>query len=989
MEPRVQSAASIVAICISLVAWNEAGGASYYVSTTGSDTAAGTLSQPWRTIQRGANAAAAGDTVHVRGGVYEERLTLTGKSGTATQPIIIRSYEGETAVLDQNGVTPPNGASALIRLHNCSHIIIQGLELRNYKTAVTNKVPIGVLVSGGGSGVKLLGNKIHAIWQSYAVLNSFAANAHGVLVSGNAATAIIGFVMEGNEVYDLRLGASEAVALNGNVTHFVLRNNIVRDCNNIGIDFIGHEGTNSNASLDVARNGLCVGNVVFNIDSQYNPAYGGNFTTGGGDSTRAAAGIYVDGGADILIERNHVYHCNFGIEVGSEHNGKRATGITVRNNLVRRNHVGGIFIGGYAASVGGTTNSTFTHNTLYQNDTSGYGGGQIALQHNITTTQIKHNIMVCNSSTGQFVLKTNTTGSFAAGAINWNVYSGFNSAFAEFIWQDVYREGFAAWRSASGQDANSLYVASVGFSNAAAADFTLLSTSPAVDAGDPAFSPAADELDFNGRVRRYGTRVDIGMSEFGSPSPGAPQVQTLDADGIGYFTGTLRGSVDTLGLEGKCWFEYGPTIALGKKSAVQIIPVGALPLSASLTLTGLPHWKDMYFRVVGSSGAGTNRGQIRSFRTQHMSWTLFEDDPLPAIVHPGEPVLLTTSAIGGEPIIWAWRKNGVTIAGAVTDQFQIASATAADAASYQARIHNAVSSSISAPVPVVVVGNVPSDKLVNETGTLVLGADFAGPATQLTFEWQKDGQPLQNSQRISGAASARLTVKSCAGADAGAYRCVIRQRGVDRTAGVINVSVRLRPVMNPFVPSQPWIAGSPVSEQLGAVNSPTRFHASGLPKGVTLNANTGTLTGKPATAKSYTLRLSASNAAGRGPELLVPITVGAPAAPAAAEFNESFTWLDWLFTPSVKSETAGGAELASSSDTSSLSAQRILVKGSVFYTPSGSRVEAKVTERGSVHLVGRQSNGWVWTRASVCLPSTRTASIPVPDEHLILEWSAE
>ncbi|MGZ6792340.1 MAG: hypothetical protein ACXVFV_05260, partial [Mycobacteriales bacterium] len=42
--------------------------ATYYVSTTGSDTAAGTLSAPWRTVKRGMQALYPGDTLYVRGG---------------------------------------------------------------------------------------------------------------------------------------------------------------------------------------------------------------------------------------------------------------------------------------------------------------------------------------------------------------------------------------------------------------------------------------------------------------------------------------------------------------------------------------------------------------------------------------------------------------------------------------------------------------------------------------------------------------------------------------------------------------------------------------------------------------------------------------------------------------------------------------------------------------------------------------------------------
>ena len=37
----------------------------YYVASTGSDTAAGSAAAPWKTLQKAANTLAAGDTVHV------------------------------------------------------------------------------------------------------------------------------------------------------------------------------------------------------------------------------------------------------------------------------------------------------------------------------------------------------------------------------------------------------------------------------------------------------------------------------------------------------------------------------------------------------------------------------------------------------------------------------------------------------------------------------------------------------------------------------------------------------------------------------------------------------------------------------------------------------------------------------------------------------------------------------------------------------------
>lgn len=47
----------------------------YFVSTGGTDTAAGTLAQPFRTIQEAANVAQWGDTVQIEGGTYHETVT--------------------------------------------------------------------------------------------------------------------------------------------------------------------------------------------------------------------------------------------------------------------------------------------------------------------------------------------------------------------------------------------------------------------------------------------------------------------------------------------------------------------------------------------------------------------------------------------------------------------------------------------------------------------------------------------------------------------------------------------------------------------------------------------------------------------------------------------------------------------------------------------------------------------------------------------------
>lgn len=66
----------------------------FYVATTGSDSASGTINSPFRTIQKAADNAQPGDTVYIRGGIYRETVT-PAESGTTDKPILFKAYNGE------------------------------------------------------------------------------------------------------------------------------------------------------------------------------------------------------------------------------------------------------------------------------------------------------------------------------------------------------------------------------------------------------------------------------------------------------------------------------------------------------------------------------------------------------------------------------------------------------------------------------------------------------------------------------------------------------------------------------------------------------------------------------------------------------------------------------------------------------------------------------------------------------------------------------
>lgn len=500
-----------------------------YVSTAGNNANAGTLALPWRTVQFAASTANAGDTVYVRGGTYSERVNFT-KSGTASAPIVFREYPGEVPVIDQTGVTPPDFDSALFTLSNRSHVIIQGFTLQNYRTTSDAKVPIGILVSGSGSGVQLLGNTVRDIEQNNTVLGNFDANAHGILVRGTSATQLTNLVIDGNHLYDLRLGASEALVLNGNVTNFRVTNNVVHDCNNIGIDLIGYEGTSSDSAQDRARNGLVAGNVVYNIDSSFNPAYNGNLTTGGGD--RSAAGIYVDGGSNIIIERNIVYGCNYGVELASEDPAGTTDMITLRNNLIRHNQQAGLIMGGYNSGRGTTNLCVIANNTLYHNGTFDASGGQIALQFYITNCKFRNNIVCPPDGSAEMVIHYPSGGNASqrelgtTNVFNHNLYYT-TSGQPEFqAYHTSARQTYpslAAWQASgvSGGDVgsstgNPLFVQADPHDRSRASAFQLRAASPAINTGEPdtTYQPGSGEEDLFEKSRVRGGRVDRGAAEF-------------------------------------------------------------------------------------------------------------------------------------------------------------------------------------------------------------------------------------------------------------------------------------------------------------------------------------------------------------------------------------------------------------------------------------------------------------------------------------------
>ena len=106
----------------------------YYVcSTHGDDSNAGTsIDAPFATIQQATTVVSAGDTVYVRGGVYEEYIDANTADGTAANRITFQAYPGETPIVDGANIST---ATKTLFLVQRDFYTIDGFVIQNCSTS--------------------------------------------------------------------------------------------------------------------------------------------------------------------------------------------------------------------------------------------------------------------------------------------------------------------------------------------------------------------------------------------------------------------------------------------------------------------------------------------------------------------------------------------------------------------------------------------------------------------------------------------------------------------------------------------------------------------------------------------------------------------------------------------------------------------------------------------------------------------------------------
>jgi len=251
------------------------------VSTSGSNSNDGSINSPWLTIDYAVDNASPGETIYVRVGTYNERVTIS-TSGTAGNYITLRNYPGEYPVLDGSGL----GRGTMIRAANVSYFKIINLELTAY-------VGAGIGIYGAGSHIEVRDNYIHDATIDTALLGDSWAIIVAATQGGVFGT-MTDVIVDGNTIERVVTGVEDAynetLTIAWDVQRFQITNNTLNNTSHIGTSLIGKTNWSTAGRPVYPRYGYIANNSYLDIANA--------------DTVAPNSGIHVDGAKDIVIEDN-------------------------------------------------------------------------------------------------------------------------------------------------------------------------------------------------------------------------------------------------------------------------------------------------------------------------------------------------------------------------------------------------------------------------------------------------------------------------------------------------------------------------------------------------------------------------------------------------------------------------------------------------------------------------------------------------------------
>jgi poly(3-hydroxybutyrate) depolymerase len=260
--------------------------------------------------------------------------------------------------------------------------------------------------------------------------------------------------------------------------------------------------------------------------------------------------------------------------------------------------------------------------------------------------------------------------------------------------------------------------------------------------------------------------------------------------------------------------------------------------------------------------------------------------PADQAVTAGQPVSFTVAATGTAPLRYQWQKNGINIAGATAATLAIPAAISADCgASFSVVVSNVTSARAQLTVtpapdgPVILANPARARVLVGATASFSVAASSATP---MSYQWQK-GTGAGNMADIPGATEATYTTPATTLADhLTLLRCIVSNDAGNATSASEMLFVTAAPTAPTKILSDITAsAQAGVPFQYTIVSSggtaPITYSAAPLPPGLSLDPDTGIISGTPAEAATTRITLDASNTAGKVSAIL-SLTVTAPPA---------------------------------------------------------------------------------------------------------------
>ena len=455
--------------------------ATYYIDgSNGSDSNPGTLTLSWKTLSKANSTLTAGDIVYIRAGTYREQI-CPKNSGSSGNYITYQRYPGDPKysviistrshgayLLNKNYITIDglyfnNCGSRWILIDDSDYNIIQNCKFYD------SEAYTGILVDGGGSYNQFLDN----IFEDAALLSSSGTWDAECQAAWDAQTALkyacnrdtapadfVGVIDGwGNKIEGNTFGNCSHQAITG-FTYYggsgaggklIIRNNIV------------HNGYHTGISPTKGHYALIENNVIYNCgeDKALGPRQGGRTIING-------PALYVMAEPSI-IRKNKVYNNDYGLYFGATQ-----TALTVSNN--QRMY-----------------NNTFYNNTwqvIHTND--GYADKEY--NNNI----IKNNIFYNDGNISVHILHGSKANAIGAGFYDW-VNSGdagsnenyfINNMFSSGADNFYFKNTISSTKTLTQVKStfptefdSSNFEGDPKFIDAANADFTLQSTSDAIDAG--------------------------------------------------------------------------------------------------------------------------------------------------------------------------------------------------------------------------------------------------------------------------------------------------------------------------------------------------------------------------------------------------------------------------------------------------------------------------------------------------------------------------